>query len=212
MKAICALSGISFHCDHFPATVSSQDLAHPLFYVRQEKLLSYVETLWQEGELTEIDSYLLFLAILESTGQVEWRVPVYRTEKTASIVANNMERLSTICRRIIGLPNKAKVLPFFSISKECNTLDNISSWLESWEQALASYIRGYKSESELRRKLDLEGYLEKLIKDKNKPIASYSQTLANWADVAGNFPRGLTPLPNGQSLPLNVYWKQIITR
>ena len=212
MKAICALSGIQFHCDHFPATVSSQDLAHPLFYVRPDKLLSYVDTIWQEGGLTTVDSYLLFLALLESTNQIEWRVPVHRTERTDSIVANNMERLSRLCLKIRNLPNKAKVLPFFSISKESNTLDNIASWLESWEDALADYIKGYKSASELQRKVELEAYLERLIKDKNKDAGSYSQSLASWADIAGNFPRGLTPLPNGQTLPLNVYWKQIITR
>lgn len=211
MKATCAYSGVAFSCQYFPAAVSSSELVHPIFYLKPARLLEYLPA-WAAGELAEVDSYLLFLSLLASTEQVEWRLPVLRTATTSQQVANNMERLGSLVSRMQQIPNKKEVLPHFSIAQDSRDLGNIRDWLLVWEQAMAEYGTGYRSTSQRQHQRDAETQLEKAIKDVTRDPASYSRVLASWADLAGNFPRFLTPTPAGSKLPLNVYWKQLITR
>lgn len=211
MKATCAYSGITFSCEHFPATVSSSELVHPIFYLKGAKLLSFLPA-WADGSLNEIDSYLLFLALLSSTEQVEWRVPILRTDRTNQLVANNMEQLASLCTSILQVRNRQEVLPAFSISADSRNLDNIRDWLQVWEQALLDYKQGYRATNQLQKQRDAESYLERVIKDSTKDLRSYSKSLASWADLAGNFPRFLTLTPSGNKVPLNTYWKEIIAK
>jgi hypothetical protein len=211
MKATCAYSGLSFSCEHFPASVSSSELVHPIFYLKSAKLLGFIGD-WADGSLNETDSYLLFLALLSSTEQVEWRVPVHRTDKTNQLVANNMEKLASLCTTFLQVTNKKEVLPSFSISPDSRDLNNIRDWLLVWEQALVDYKTGYRSTNQLQKQRDAESYLERVIKDSSREIKSYSRLLANWADLAGNFPRFLTLTPSGNKIPLNIYWRELITK
>lgn len=211
MKATCAYSGISFICEHFPATVSNKELVHPIFYLKQQKLLECLQ-LWATGSLNEIDSYLLFLALLHSTEQVEWRLPVERTQRTNQLVANNLEKLALLCPSIEQVKNRAEVLPTFTVSSDSRNLDNIQDWLLVWQQALADYKTGYRTTSSVQQQRDSESYLHRVLKDSSKDITSYSRALANWADLAGNFPRFLTVTPSGSKVPLNIYWGELIVR
>lgn len=211
MKATCAYSGIAFSCEHFPATVTSSELVHPIFYLKPAKLLSYISN-WADGSLNETDSYLLFLALLSSTEQVVWRLPVERTAKTNQLVANNMEKLASLSVSILQLKNRKEILPAFTISADSRSLDNVSDWLLVWEQALVDYKTGYRSTNQLQKQRDAESYLERVIKDNTRDARSYSKLLANWADLAGNFPRFLTLTPSGSKVPLNMYWKELIVK
>lgn len=213
MQVKCAYSGITFTCEHFPASVSSKELVHPVFYLKPAKLLS-LSTMWAEGKLTTTDSYLLFLALLDSTGLVQFRTSVLRSDKTSQILALNMEQLVSLCTKILHVPaeNKSKILPSFAISSGSDTLDNVGAWLGTWQSALDEYVAGYKGAGARNKLIATESLLHKYIKDSSLHPSKYSNLLANWAEIAGNFPSGETLLPGGQKIPLNLYWKNLITK
>lgn len=214
MNVTCALSGIQFTCQHFPATVSSPDLAHPIFYLPANKLVS-LSTKWVDGELTSTDSYLLFLALLSSTNRIEWRCPVAKTSATDSIVAKNMEKLVLVVSKTLAVSNSKSVLaelPMFSICRESNDLSNVSEWLDLWLNGLSTNAAKYRTATQLNSKMDIEETLQRYIRDSSRDVSTYASTLANWADVAGDFPRFAIKTPDGQHLPINVYWKQLIIR
>jgi hypothetical protein len=208
---LCAYSGLEFKVEHFPLTLSSREMAHPIFYIPQKKLLGFTSK-WAAGELTETDSYLLFLALLHSTDKVEFRVPAFRTTFTSSIVANNMERLLSTVGRINCIKHPGFNLPQFVISPDTKDLANISNWIHAWEECIQDFHDGYRTYNIERALINRETALEKLIKNPSKSIASYANILADWAEVAGNFPTFLTTLETGESIPFNRYWKSIIVK
>lgn len=211
MKVLCAYSGIEFQCQHFPADLYSREAVHPIFYVKQTKLVSYIAK-WTAGELTPTDTYLLFLSLLNSTELIEWRVPVVRTQQTDSIVAINMERLVNLIASFNLIKNPLDVLPKFAITPETKTLDTISYWLESWSDAVVEYRTGYRTTNQLNAIRGREQLLEKLIKNSQRDIASYATILADWAELAGSFPRFEMKDPQGIKTTLADYWKSIIKK
>lgn len=211
MQVKCAYSGLTFACQYFPAAVNSRDLVHPSFYLSPSKLIS-LSTMWSEGKLEPVDSYLLFLALLESTELVEFRTSVLRTEHTNEIVALNMEHLVSVATKILHVPNKRALLPVFSISHGCNDLSNVSSIIGAWDSAIADYANNYLGASARNKLLSLETLLERSIKNSTLHPSKYSTMLANWAELAGHFPTGETLLAGGQKVPLNLYWKNLIVK
>ncbi len=215
MRVMCAYSGIEFNCDHFPGTLSTREVAHPVFYLKQKALIDAVPKALA-GEITPTDSYLLYLALFNSTDMVEFRTSAVHTSLTTSIVANNLSRLSRMVTKM-NVIGKSKVqeilsLPSFVISQETATLSNTHEWIALWETNYDDYLTGYKSCTAQERLKQKEIALERLIKNKLKTVASYIVQLANWADVAGQFPVHLTPDENGLQVPLNEYWKKIIVK
>jgi len=211
MKILCAISGIQFQCDHFPAELASRETTHPIFHLKQKKLLSYI-TKHHAGELTSTDSYLLFLSLLNSTELVDWSVPVVRTDRTNSLVALNMDKLVSLVSQINLIKTPALALPSFIVSSETKSLDNVHYWLESWADALEEFKSNYKSTTLLASIRQREALLEKSIKNTTKDISTYANILAEWASLAGSFPTFMIVDPNGVKLPLADYWKSIIKR
>jgi hypothetical protein len=207
-KILCAYSGINFTVEHFPVTLTSRESYHPIFDVPQKKLLSYLSK-WAGSELTPTDSYLLFLALLKSSESVEFRVPVYRHELTASIVAKNMESLATTVIKLNAVANPSVIFPHFAITPETKGLLNIHHWIEAWQDAWKDFQEGNKKYDVSRRLVRREAALEKLIKNPHKTQESYAKSLAEWASEAGTFPTSKT-LVGDKQVPLSEYWKQII--
>src|SRR6476659_7008978 len=114
MKILCAYSSLEFNVDHFPGYLDSMESHHPVFDIPQKKLLCYTGK-WASGALTLTDSYLLFLALLKSSDRVDFRVPVFRNEKTDSIVARNMEYLVRTIIKLNAVHNRSEVFPHYAI-------------------------------------------------------------------------------------------------
>jgi len=210
-KVTCAFSGITFAVEHFPANFHSREACHPTFLLSASSLIKYY-SIWQEGKLTETESYLLFLATLKGTGLVDWRVPAKRTEQTASLVANYMSTLFDISTKIVGIKHPSFSVPNIAITHDTRTLDNIKYWLRTWNESYTDFILGLKND-ELRSKIARrEAALEKLIKSPQIPPAKYAQLLAAWASEAGAFPESITTLEDGSTIKLTDYWQQIIVR
>lgn len=209
---ICAYSGLKFKCEHFPMHLNNREAIHPVFLLPQHKLLAY-SSKWAAGELTNTDSYLLFLALMNSTELIEWRVnSVYREHQTDTLVATNMEALLKIIGKINVIHHPAFALPSFAITKDTCSLDNIHHWLAAWHEAFLDFMKGYKEQTEQEKIVRREYALERMIKSTQlKNQKHYAIVLANWAELAGKFPATLTIHPiSKKHVPLADYWKEII--
>lgn len=205
-RVLCALSGIEFQVEFLPIPIHTREVAHPIFSLDQKRLIHLIGR-WSDGSLDSTQSYLLFLALLNSTEQIEWRTPASRTSQTPSIVANNMEQLVLVVGRCELIRNPRFTLPKFSINQETKDLSNVSHWIESWHNCYTEFLSGNR-QADLRAKiLRREEALEKLIKDHSKRTGSYVRMLADWAVEAGEF-------PTGQILGIRIcdYWKDIIIK
>jgi hypothetical protein len=210
-KITCAYSGVVFSCEHLPLSLSSREVSHPIFHIPQKKLLSLASA-WANNKLTPTESYLTYLALLNSTDLIEWRCPAqYIPQATSQIVANNMEQLIHIIGKIEIIKHPSFVLPHFSISPDTASLDNSYHWIQIWMQNYndwADNIRSHANDQELQRR---ELSLEKLIKTSHKRIEDYPRILADWARVAGDFPTFDVTI-RGTRMELADYWEEIIIK
>lgn len=212
MKILCALSGIEFDVSDFPGTFYSREIHHPVFDLPQKKLLSYAGK-WSGGQLTPVNSYLLFLSLLNSTGQVDFRVPAFRAEKTDSIVAANMEYLLRTVIKLNTVSSPAIVFPRFAITPETRFLENVYYWIQAWENGYEDFFSGNISAHTANKLRRLESALERLIKSPHKSVSDYAAQIADWAQVAGEFPTFNILDPHTQKhVPIAEYWKDIIIR
>jgi len=212
MKILCSLSGVEFTVEHFPGYLTSREVSHPVFSIPQKKLISYLGK-WSSGELTPTDSYLLFLAILNSSNLVEFRVPAAKNHLTDSIVAQNMEHLAKVVSRLNAVTNPAVIFPSYAISPETKYLTNIKHWIENWNDSWQDFQDGYSREYESRKLIVREAALERMIKNPHLPISAYASKIADWAAIAGNFPTYNTTSPfSGLQITMSDYWKDIISK
>lgn len=210
-KLTCSKSSIVFQCEHMP--LASYNI-HPLFAVPQKRLISLAGQ-WAAQKLTATESYLLYLALMDSTELVLWRVPaIYIGASTDAIVQNNMENLLHIIAKINVIKHPSFVLPSFAVGPETAALENSHHWIKVWT---ANYREWYSDHlaagkrEELKEVLDhREEALQRLIKSSTR-VETYAATLAEWAAAAGAFPTTMTPHPVTKlPVPLADYWKQLI--
>ncbi len=214
MKILCSKSGIEFTAEHFPGTFFSRELSHPIFSLEQKKLLSYTGK-WAGGELTPTDSYLLFLALLNSSEQIQFRTSCKRTPLTNSIVANNMEYLVRTVIKLNAIRTPGTLFPYFAVTAETCTLANVHHWIEVWENCWRDFESGSRRDIIHRELARRETALQRMIKNPHKPIKEYAPQIAEWAATAGSFPTFLIPNPftkEKKQITLSTYWKEIIIR
>lgn len=212
MKILCSKSGIHFTCEHFPAYIHSRETHHPIFDISQKELIQYIKK-WASNELTETDSYLYYLALLNSTSLVQWRVPAQKTEITKSLIANNMDYLIQTISKMNCITSPVFKPAFVAISPETKTLENSMHWIHMWNESADRFVSDYSSafaDERMKERINArETILYKLLHDPNKPESIVASHLAEWADDAGGFPTHLITI-NGRSIQMNEYWKEII--
>lgn len=211
-KIICAKSGVEFSCEHLPFSLSSREVSHPIFSVSSKKLIS-LAGMWSAGKLTHTETYLTYLSLLNSTGLIEWRVPARYHDKSASIIANNMEQLIHIIGKIDIIKHPSFVLPHFVISSDTCSLDNSYHWIQLWNQNYNDWsqnVKDHSNDQELQRR---EMGLQKLIKSSHtgKNIEDYPKILANWARIAADFPTFPITV-RGVKTTIDDYWESIIIK
>lgn len=212
MKILCSLSGLEFTCEHFPGNFQSRECYHPVFHLPQKALLPYLRK-WGASELTPVDSYLLFLALLKSSDLVDFRTPVYRSDKTDSIIYNNMEFLARTVIKLNAVSNPAVCFPSYVITPDTRFLTNVHHWIENWHDEYVDFTNGRKKDYDDRKLARRESALERLIKNPHRTISSYARELAEWSAIAGSFPTFMTSSPwNRTTISCSDYWKEIIVR
>lgn len=210
----CKYSGIVFHCEHLPISLSHREVAHPIFSLPKKKLLSLTHQ-WSSSSLTPSENYLLYLALFHSTDLIEWRVPAIHTERTQSIIAQNMEQLIHIISRIDLISHPNFTLPHFIISPDTRDLNNSRYWIQIWRENFEEFYSNYRSSQireETKERLEKRTHsLERMIKSPHTSKQELANHLANWAEIAASFPQmrishPLTKTPT----TLAEYYKQVI--
>lgn len=214
MKILCGFSGVEFSVDHFPFGLYARESYHPVFDIPQRKLFTLLPK-WAAGELTPVDSYLMFLSLLRSSDLVDFRVPARITQITHSLVAQNMEHLAKTLSRINTISHPSATFTHYVVSPETCDLANVSFWLDNWKANYDEFLAGARRNSphDLSKINRREAALERLIKSPHKDIKEVAPAIAEWAALAGDFPTGLIPdLFTGLQTPLSEYWKKIIVK
>jgi hypothetical protein len=213
----CAYSGLVFHCDFMPTSLSSREYHHPLFSVPKKKLIA-LSGEWARGKLAPPESYLLYLSLFNSTDLIQWQQPArFIGQKTLQIIANNMESLVQIIGKIDLIQHPAFVLPKFVITYDTSDLTNSYHWIQAWNSNYNDFIHDQKDariREEIKQRVETrESALQRLIKSEITRPINLANVLANWAEDAGNFPDYLTPHPllkGNKKVELSEYWKEII--
>lgn len=216
MHILCTYSGLEFNCEFFPGYFSSREAHHPVFHLPQKKLISTLGK-WSAGELTPIDSYLLFLGLLHSTELIVFREPVNPSEKTFAAVACCMEELAQTVIKMNAVSHPRARFPHFVVSQGNRELENVHWWIESWKDAYKAFKENYRTAAQNQRLERRERALEYFIKSPLSKPTVLSTALGEWADVAGSFPTYMTPVKvpgtnKTKNMPLNEYWKDMIRR
>lgn len=206
---ICAYSSLELHINHFPISLTNREAHHPLFDAPQRTLFAYASK-WAHHELTETDSYLLFTALLKSSGRVHFRVAArYSEGATDQIVANNMEKLLICLSRMNSINVSGEVFASVAITNESANMENAKYWIQSWMDNYADFKENYSFAANVKKLSIREEALQRMIKSPHRDVSYYASDLAKWAALAGNFPTGTT-LVDGLHVPLSDYWENII--
>lgn len=216
-KILCSKSGIQFTTEFFSLDFSKREISHPIFSASRKQLSALTKE-WADGNLPPAETYLLYVALFNSTKRVDFRTSTTFTSDTLAIVNANMEALTRIVE-IIWETGEERVnsvfhLPFFVISSDTSDLSSSGDWIAMWNQCYKDYQDSYVSSTLAAKIAAKEDSLERHIKDKTKDISSYASALAHWASLAGNFPNedGGSDLIKivGKPMTLSEYWKSII--
>jgi len=214
MKILCSLSGIIFSADHFTGTIlDAKEAHHPIFSMSQKRLLAYAGK-WAGGELSEPESFLLFLALLKSTDLVVFQDPIQYSSIISATVANNMELLLQTIPRLNEIPQEDASIPSFcfSCTSGTNALENVSNWIKLWNEAYNDFLDGYVSITTAHRINNRGAAIDRLLRTRSSNPARLANAIAEWAALAGSFPTFLTTLPNGSVMPIDEYWKGILIK
>ena len=210
MKILCAKSGIQFAVEHFPAFLHSREAEHPVFSMSLKQLWKYYPQ-WQEGKLTATDSYLLFLALMNATELVDWRVPVERTAKTDAIVSANMQYLYQTIGHLVSVRNYEVSVPHVVISHDTKNLEAAKTWIDIWAAAYDDYVNRKARAVEMQHIQRREAALDKLIRNPRIKPEKYANLLAAWAAEAAEFPDFPVSVRTG-TIPCSQYWQEIIVK
>lgn len=212
MKILCGISGIEFNCEHFPGTFHARETVHPVFNIPQKKLLAYTKA-WANGGLTPTDSYLLFLAVLNSSDLIDIRLPFARTPDTDSIVYGNMDKLMRAVIKLNTVTEPETVFPRYVVNAETRDLSTVHIWIDNWEEEYKNFKAGYVSAHDSQKLIIRENALRRMIMNPYKPVKDYANQIADWAAMAGNFPTFNIVSPFTKlNITLSDYWKILIVK
>lgn len=213
MKLTCPLSGITWEAEGFITGHRQLTMEHPIFHMDTRGLVAR-ESDWAAGRLSEKEKKLLFLAVLNHSKMVRiWSHPANPSIETVEKHYLHLLKL-TLWKQSITSPRLS--LPGFAINKGTSAMDNFHFWLMAWEEGKKNFLSGQLAMQQENTKLKLESYLEAKIRAVELGVLGesekYLKVLANWADIAAQFPKFKITHPFNSKLALTCgeYWKEII--
>lgn len=190
-RVTCAISGIRFECSYFESLSipHTEGFIHPLFALSQKRLLP-IYSLHTRGELTSNDSYLLFTALLHSTGKINWLNPASlnpNDSETKQLIENNIAQLVRVIAKTNAIRHPHFIQPEFNVTYDTSNLAQIKHWIRAWQDNISDFYYG-KADDRAKNELQIvENRLSKLILSGESP-KGFCHVIANWADKAGEFP------------------------
>jgi hypothetical protein len=219
MKVKCCRSNLVFRCDYFPAFIHAPEVYHPIFNLPLKKLISFYPRILSSAvkESNLEDAYLYTLALLSSTGHINFNCPAELTAKTQRIIVSNLEQLLITVTKLDAVSHPGFKYPNISINKETSDLAALPNWLLAWREALdffTDYQASARFREEVKRRDEVILYL---LKNKNlyqTNKSRYAEMVADWTAVAGDFPEFKIshPLNPLKQITLRNYWRELIIK
>lgn len=200
MKVTCSYSGVEFSIAEFSClhSIPAGTHIHPIFSLDSSQI-EQLYTAYLNQQLSNTESYLLLIALLDRTTLMLYRHPIAPGNQYSQLTALYIERLYSISTRLQAIHHPEFAAPKVIISEENCDLINIKEWIIIWEEAYKDFRDG-QVESAYRDSLQKkENALAKFIKSPQIPPEKYAHVLADWACLAANFP------PEYEE-----YWKELI--
>ena len=189
MKVICRKTAIEFTCSGFP-TLEVTKGEHPLFSAPFSTLLSVYQS-WRARELSEGESRVLFVSLLNSTDKMRWGA-VPATPSVETVEANMDYLLKTAnWKNAIG---ERLALPCYAITSTNNSLKDIEVFLEVWNTKKNEEVRAAHFQA-VRDDIDASSSrLSKLLATKGSEAESsqvFLKNLFKWMVIATSVPKGI---------------------
>lgn len=188
----CAISGLPFKTNYMVGlTLQATDgYPHPIF-AASKKALHRLYAAHCRGKLTKTDSYLLFLALLHSTGRVTWKHPLTISPTSIGciqLVENNISQLVEIIEKTDAISHPSFSQPKFTVYSENSDLRNVTAYIRSCKDNITSFYNMSASERDFEALKKVENKLSYMILSGVSPEKSATM-VAEWAAKAGNFPK-----------------------
>ena len=187
----CAISGVTFSASHMGSIYipASAGYFHPVFAASYTQLHA-LYTAHCKGKLNTTDSYLLFLAFLHSSEQIEWahHATLSPTNSIATrLVENNLSQLIAVLEKSAVIEHPHFYQPSYKVTKDNSTLATISVWIADWQDNIDSFLAGKVDERTFEALKKVENRLSYLILSGEKP-EKFSPVIASWASKTAEFP------------------------
>ena len=193
----CAISGIKFTCSGLD-NISIPHTAgyfHPVFALEHKQLHSLYSA-HSAGKLTAKDSYLLFMALVHSSGKVHWKHPASldpSSPKTIALIENNISQMLSVLAQTDSIRHPSFKQPEFKVTYENCQLIQIGNWIEAWQENIEDFKYGQADLKQMQDLQVVENELSKLILSGESP-ERYAHIVAKWASQAAEFPPHLDEL------------------
>lgn len=218
-QVTCQISGIKFQCEYFTSKLSlnSNDwenkIAHPIFYIKPTKLISLYRE-WLQSNITPIESYLLIIASLNSTGLLKYSTHINKPTEEATLnrlVSLYLPKVVTLVSELRSISHPTFQPPHISVTKEnCNLDAIIKSCIYSWQLSLDEFNSAMKSFQDLKALQKETTRIKNLSYEVRKNPQKFINQLANWAAEAAEFPTFEITTVEGTKKPCKQYWIDII--
>jgi len=186
----CAISGLKIQVSHVPMTLTPQDgYYHPIFALPYKKLYGLYSKHCTE-QLTPEESYLLFLAFLNSTDKIAWYHHATckpRDLTTRKLIENNLAQLIKVIELTNLIQHPSFKQPSFSVNLDNSKLLQIPNWINAWEDNIKDFHKGISFQRLQEDIVKIENKLSYCIKS-SYPEERYTHLVANWADKTAGFP------------------------
>lgn len=187
MKIICTKTSIEFTAEGF-RTLSPVAAEHPLFSAPFSTLLE-LTVKWRKRELSEGESRVLFVALLNSSGKLVWKTaaipPPEVVEKYMDYLLTTMNWKNAIGSRL------DKDLPEIYITHSTQYLTDVGTWLSVWnnrqkEETTAAHLQSVRTTIAVAQEK-----LLKLLNNGREGDPLYLKHLYKWFSIAANVPKGI---------------------
>ena len=185
MKVRCKYSGIDFRVEHF-GSFNYTD-AHPVFNLSARELLVRSKD-WGAQKFTTTENKLLFLALLNRTGCVEFASIANPSPRT---VNRNIHQLFKLLGNSEVLRDETHIFARYRITEDNSSLDSVHNWISAWNENLRDWYNPISRHYLLKKSAVRELALDKLIHSPFKKTEEYAGKLAAWAMDNANVPPGL---------------------
>jgi hypothetical protein len=191
VKVTCAVSGLTLDIAGLEgiAVSSNAGYYHPIFTL-DSKTLYKLYYQHSRNKLTPTDSYLLFLAFLQQTNQITWQAPATckpNEPRTIKLVQNNLAQLISVSEKSAIIKHPSFKQPSFIVSYDNGTLDQVTNWIEAWQENIIKFNVTRATYSQQRDLARIEATLNDAL-GQGVPLEELPAIVGSWAAQAAEFP------------------------